>query len=171
MPSVIEVHSHSPRRTREVGRILGASLRGGEIIGLCGPLGAGKTQLAKGLATGLGVPDDEPVVSPTFVLVRQYAGRLTFYHCDAYRLQSAEELLALGLEEMLDDRDAVIAIEWADRFPDVLPAHSIRIDLEHEDDSSRRIRIAAPTAAWAADVIRQLERSGVSVPGLADDTS
>ncbi len=165
MRNVIEMHSHSEQQTREVGRMLGTMLHGGEVVELCGPLGAGKTQLAKGLALGLGVPKDVPVVSPTFVLVREYAGRLTFYHCDAYRLQSADELLALGLEELLERQDAVVAIEWADRFPNALGIVAIRVDLEHEDGSSRRVRITCPDASRSAELDRLLSDSGFDVGG------
>ncbi len=143
MTRVIETISRSPDETVAHGRGLGEQLRGGELIELCGPLGAGKTQFARGLALGLDVPGDEPVVSPTFVLVRQYEGRLTFYHCDAYRLGSLAELLDLGLEEMLARGDAVVAIEWADRFPRALAAPTIHVDLEYAD-THRRIRIIQP---------------------------
>ncbi|MFQ5805696.1 MAG: tRNA (adenosine(37)-N6)-threonylcarbamoyltransferase complex ATPase subunit type 1 TsaE [Phycisphaerae bacterium] len=163
MSSALEFKSRSPQQTLDAGRVLGETLRGGEVVELCGPLGAGKTQLAKGLALGLGVPDDEPVVSPSFVLVRAYAGRLTFYHCDAYRLRTVDELLALGLEEMLDEHNSVIAIEWADRFPGVLAADAIRVDLWHEDDLSRRVRISSRSDTLAPQLARRLEESGCGV--------
>jgi len=158
--SVLELLSRSPQQTRDLGRALGETFCGGEVVELCGPLGAGKTQLAKGLALGLGVPNDEPVVSPSFVLVREYLGRLTFYHCDAYRLQTADELLMLGLEEMLGERNCVVALEWADRFPGALGADTIRVDLEHEGDSSRRVRISVPGEARAAELARRLGERG-----------
>jgi tRNA threonylcarbamoyladenosine biosynthesis protein TsaE len=160
---VIEIRSGSEQQTREVGRILGTTLGGGEVIELCGPLGAGKTQLVKGLALGLGVPGDEPITSPSFVLIREHAGRLTLYHCDAYRLQSVEELLALGLEEMLEQAGAVVAIEWADRFSEALAADAIRIDLEHDDGSSRRLRIAWPSAARSGELAQRLRETGFDV--------
>jgi tRNA threonylcarbamoyladenosine biosynthesis protein TsaE len=165
---VIETRSRSERQTREVGRILGTTLVGGEVIELCGPLGAGKTQLAKGLALGLGVPADEPITSPSFVLIRAYAGRLTFYHCDAYRLQSVGELLALGLEELLGDPVGVVAIEWADRFPEALTSGAIRIDLEHDSASSRRLRITFPSAAECAELAGLLAEAGLDVAAAGD---
>jgi tRNA threonylcarbamoyladenosine biosynthesis protein TsaE len=160
---VIEVRTRDEAQTRAVGRLLGQLLRGGEVIELCGPLGAGKTQLAKGLAVGLGVPEDVPVTSPTFVLVREYLGRLRLYHCDAYRLRSADELLGLGLEELLETEDGVVAIEWADRFPEGLAADGIRVDLEHEDGSSRRLRIGCGRADWLTELARLLEAAGLRV--------
>lgn len=159
MPDVIEILSRSPRQTRDIGRVLGEVLLGGEIVELCGPLGAGKTQLAKGLALGLGVPEDQVVVSPTFVLVRLYVGRLTFCHCDAYRLQTAEELLELGLEELLEGGQAVVAIEWAERFPGALAGETFHVDLDHAGQTTRRIRISAPSAASASQLARRLGKS------------
>lgn len=134
--------SASPEQTRAAGEALGRLLRPGDVIALHGPLGAGKTEFTKGLAAGLGVAEDEPVVSPTFVLVREYAGRLRLYHLDAYRLSGSDELLALGFEEMCADRSGVVVVEWADRAADAIPAHAIRIELEHLDEQRRAMRIA-----------------------------
>lgn len=161
MGRILELPSRSPDQTLEIGRVLGEALCGGEIIELCGPLGAGKTQLAKGLALGLGVPKDEPIVSPTFVLVREYQGRLKFYHCDAYRLWTVEELLALGLEELLEEPGAVVAIEWADRFADALAGNKLRVDLEYGPGTCRRVRISGPSSAWERQLVRRLRTAGV----------
>jgi tRNA threonylcarbamoyladenosine biosynthesis protein TsaE len=114
---------------------------------------------------GLGVSRNEPVTSPTFVLVREYAGRLRFYHCDAYRLRSADELLALGLEEVLEAADAVVAIEWADRFPAALVADAIRVELDHESGSSRRLRVAWPDPGRLAELARLLKGAGLELAG------
>ena len=136
----LRVRSASPELTLELGRALGRLLKPGDLVALGGPLGAGKTQFVKGLAVGLGVPDDEPVTSPTFVLVREYVGRLRLYHLDAYRLAGADELLALGLDEMLADPGAVVAVEWADRVADALPAAAWLVDLEHAGEQTRDVR-------------------------------
>lgn len=119
--------------THALGVRIGNSLKGGEFIALCGPLGAGKTQLVKGIAIGLGVPAEEPVVSPTFVLIREYQGRLRLLHADAYRIGSADEWRALGTEEARAD-GAVLAVEWADRFAEVVPAGAIWVELEYSGD-------------------------------------
>jgi len=162
--SAVELRSDSPQRTLQVGAVLGGLLRGGEVVELCGPLGSGKTVFAKGLAAGLGAAPDEPVVSPTFVLVRTYVGRLTLHHCDAYRLGCVEELHALGLQEALDQGGCVIAIEWADRFPNALAAPTLRVDLCHEDEHSRGLRIRCDSAALAAELTRRLGAAS-GVPG------
>lgn len=161
MAESLGIVSTSPAQTVAIGRVLGELLRGGEVVELCGPLGAGKTQFAKGLALGLGVPEHEHVVSPTFVLVREYAGRLTLLHCDAYRLGSPEELLDLGLEESLES-GAVVAIEWADRFPGALTAQIARVDLEYDGESFRRITLTAPNAAFAEILRSALEAIGLT---------
>ncbi len=123
--------SAAPEQTLTAGRIIANGLRSGDFIALTGPLGAGKTQLVKGIALGLGIPPTEPIISPTFVLVREYVGRLRLFHIDAYRLGSASELAALGLEEMRADPQAVVALEWADRIPGTITPDMIRIDLDH----------------------------------------
>ena len=111
--------SHSPGETFEFGRRIAASLRGGEVLALDGDLGAGKTQFVKGLAAGLG--HDCDVTSPTFTLIHEYTGgRLPLYHFDFYRLENEDEALRVGLDDYLGER-AVVAIEWAGKFPALLP--------------------------------------------------
>jgi tRNA threonylcarbamoyladenosine biosynthesis protein TsaE len=148
MSRVFEFRSRSPEETRALGARLGRRLKPGDVVGLCGALGAGKTEFIKGLALGLGAPDDEPVQSPTFVLAREYAGRLRLVHVDAYRLASAEELHALGWEEWLAE-GAVLALEWADRFPSALPEDAILVELEHAAALERDVRITAPAGRHA----------------------
>ena len=93
---------------------------GGDVLALVGDLGAGKTLWVKGLAAGLG--SDAVVTSPTFSLLHEYGGgRVPIYHMDCYRLERPEELLAIGLDEYLDGR-GVLVIEWADKFPQLMPA-------------------------------------------------
>lgn len=106
--------SHSPLETLALGEAWGRTAQRGMVIGLCGDLGAGKTQLVKGLARGLEIP--EPVHSPTFALVNVYSGgRLPLFHLDLYRLESAEQIIGAGLEEYLNP-EGVSVIEWADRW-------------------------------------------------------
>jgi tRNA threonylcarbamoyladenosine biosynthesis protein TsaE len=119
--------STGPDDTRRIGRRLGAAAGPGTTVALIGPLGAGKTVLAKGIAEGLGVAS--VVNSPTFVLMNEHAGRLRMYHIDAYRLDDPEEAPAAGL---LDERqaDGVTVIEWADRLDGWLPAERLVIRLD-----------------------------------------
>jgi tRNA threonylcarbamoyladenosine biosynthesis protein TsaE len=118
--------SLDPEETRTAGRALGRAALPGTVLALRGPLGAGKTQLAKGVAEGLGVPG--VVNSPTFVLMNEHVGRMRLYHVDAYRLADPDEALAAGL---LDDRelDGVTVIEWADRLNGWLPLDRLDISL------------------------------------------
>jgi tRNA threonylcarbamoyladenosine biosynthesis protein TsaE len=142
MTAEMEVLVRSVDETRALGAALGGLLTGGECVALEGPLGAGKTHFVQGLARGLGVPAEEPVVSPTFVLVREYGGRLTLYHIDSYRLADSAELYELGLAEMLAQPDAVVAIEWADRTPEAVPAGAVWVALAHVEAEVRRVAIA-----------------------------
>lgn len=124
-----------PEETRAIGRVLGREAVPGTVLALRGELGAGKTQLAKGVADGLGV--HSTVNSPTFVLMNEHVGRLRLYHVDAYRLADPEEALAAGL---LDDReiDGVSVIEWADRLDGWLPADRLDISLAIGDGPMER---------------------------------
>lgn len=135
----------SPKATLALGRELGRRLRGGDLVALSGPLGAGKTQLVKGLAQGLEVPPEEIVVSPTFVLVREYRGRLTLRHVDAYRLSGAAELAALGWDELRADPGGVVALEWADRVAELIGDDAIQVELAYgAAPSERELRLAWP---------------------------
>ena len=150
MTAPLERISRSPDQTFALGQALGTVLQAGDFLALTGPLGSGKTQLVKGLAAGLGVPAAEPVVSPTFVLIREYAGRLKLYHIDAYRLHGPADLLSLGLDELIAEPGAVIAVEWADRAAAAIPAGACWIDLAHAGATSRRIRLRWPSPARSA---------------------
>ena len=111
-----------------LGREIADGLGGGEVLALVGGLGAGKTRFTKGLVAGLGHPDE--VTSPTFALAHEYrGGRLTVFHLDFYRLRSADELVGLGWDEMLDEGGVVVA-EWADRFPELLPPDARVLEFE-----------------------------------------
>lgn len=134
--------SREAAETFSLGRQVGAQLIGGEILLLSGPLGAGKTVFVKGIAAALGL-DPEEVTSPTFTLVNPYAGRLTLYHIDLYRLvEGASAAHAVDLDELLRDEEAVIVIEWAERlgrYP--LPANVWKIVISGDGDDPRSISI------------------------------
>lgn len=124
--------------TLALGRRLGEAAEPGDVVLLEGALGAGKTVLVKGLAAGLGVDDE--VVSPTFVLVRQYVGRLPLVHADLYRVGSRPEVEALGLLDLSED--GVLVVEWADRAPWLAPSGAIRLRLgPGADDGSRDVAV------------------------------
>lgn len=128
----------SEAETREAGRRLAGALRGGEVLSLEGPLGAGKTTFVKGLAEGLGCRASE-VSSPTFTLVHEYpGGRFPVVHLDLYRLESAEELAALGFDDLLAG-PTITAIEWGDKFPEALPPGALRFVFSM-DGEARKIR-------------------------------
>lgn len=131
--------------TRALGRALGSHVDGPVVVALVGDLGAGKTAFAQGVGDGLGVV--EPVVSPTFVLVSEYDGRLPLLHADVYRLE-AHELDAIGLEEQLEHWPGVALVEWADRFPDLVPLDHVAVRIEIVGEA-RRARVAAAGAAVA----------------------
>ncbi|UCC96795.1 MAG: tRNA (adenosine(37)-N6)-threonylcarbamoyltransferase complex ATPase subunit type 1 TsaE [Phycisphaerales bacterium] len=132
---------NSPEESIEFGRKLGAQLRGGEVIGVCGPLGSGKTHLIKGIAAGAGAKDSRHVNSPTFVIVNEYSGRLDIYHIDAYRLNSVSEFEMLGFDDFCTP-DSVVLIEWADRVASALQTLDyLRIELEHAGQTTRKIHI------------------------------
>jgi tRNA threonylcarbamoyladenosine biosynthesis protein TsaE len=114
--------------TAAAGRLLAERLRAGTVIALTGPLGAGKTHLAAGLVAGLGSAD--PVTSPTFTLVHEYRGsQLPIFHFDLYRLESPAALLEIGWDDYLAE-PGVMIVEWADRFPELMPAHTLWLALE-----------------------------------------
>ncbi len=125
-----------------LGRRIAERLPRRAVVLLIGGLGAGKTTLAKGIAEGLGAATADEVSSPTFTLIHEYGPRL--YHMDLYRLETAAELATLGLDEIFD-RDAVVLIEWGERFPDLMPADRIEITLRALPDPDRRqITVASP---------------------------
>jgi len=136
--------SKSARETFDLGVRIGAQVSGGEILLLSGPLGAGKTMLVKGIATALGL-DEEDVTSPSFTLVNPHQGRLLLYHIDLYRLdEGASAAHAVDLDEILTDENAIVIIEWAERlgrYP--LPDNGWRISIAGDGDEARTISIAA----------------------------
>ena len=138
----VTITTDTVEATRALGRKLGEALEPGSCVALVGPLGAGKTQFVKGIATGAGVPDHVTVNSPTFVLVNEYIGRLRLHHLDAYRLGHVAELEALGFAEMVGDGGAVI-VEWADRVAAILPDDHLAVHFEHVGETERRLTAVA----------------------------
>jgi len=128
--------------TEAFGRRLGALLFPGAVVGLIGPLGAGKTHLTRAVAEGLDVRNPAAVNSPTFVLIQEYAARLPIYHFDAYRLTGPREFAELGADEYFRG-DGVCLVEWADKVEITLPPEHLRIEITVVDASRRRFDIRA----------------------------
>jgi tRNA threonylcarbamoyladenosine biosynthesis protein TsaE len=122
----------SEDETIELGQRLARELPRRAVVLLIGNLGAGKTTLAKGIVSGLGAASPEEVSSPTFTLIHEYGGASVF-HIDLYRLDTAAQVATLGLDEIFE-RDAVVLIEWGERFPELLPKERIEIRLRADGD-------------------------------------
>ncbi|MDP8904770.1 MAG: tRNA (adenosine(37)-N6)-threonylcarbamoyltransferase complex ATPase subunit type 1 TsaE [Chloroflexota bacterium] len=136
--SEVSVTTDSADETRQLAAHLAGSARAGDRLALVGPLGAGKTQFAKGFARGLGV--EEVVNSPSFTLMAEYAGRLRLFHQDLYRLTGAEDVLGGGL---LDERQAegVTLSEWAERLPAAIDPARLTVRIEILGDEQRRLTL------------------------------
>jgi tRNA threonylcarbamoyladenosine biosynthesis protein TsaE len=139
--------------TTALGRRLGGLLFPGAVVALVGPLGAGKTQLVRAMAEGLG-GDGRAVSSPTFVLIQEYDARLPIYHFDAYRLRGEGEFFDLGAHEYFGG-DGVCLVEWADRVVGVLPAEHLRLTLAIAGETSRRATLEARGERYG-ELLRQL---------------
>ncbi len=130
----------TPEQTLQLGELIGSKALRGEVWCLKGSLGAGKTLLVKGLAKGLGY--EGMVTSPTFTLQHIYEGRLALYHFDWYRLSSPSEVQGLGWEEWLE-RGGVVAVEWGDKFPKLMPEKTLTMEIEILSDTVRRVTLEA----------------------------
>jgi tRNA threonylcarbamoyladenosine biosynthesis protein TsaE len=134
------------QETIELARHLGAKLKGGEVIELAGDIGSGKTTFVKGLAKG--VSSSDHVTSPTFTIQQKYKGRLDLCHYDFYRLDDPG-IMSHEMQEAMDDKNAVVVVEWAETVDGVLPKDRIRVDIKPTDSQSRRISIETPkTMDW-----------------------
>ncbi len=133
-------HCSDLRDTLALGERLGALLGPGDTLCLSGPLGAGKTCLVQGIATGLGVDPSVPVTSPTFTLVGEYPGRVPLRHADFYRIENEARLFDLGFDDLLDGA-AVVVVEWGERWPSQLPPDRLDIRIEILPSEGRRIEL------------------------------
>jgi tRNA threonylcarbamoyladenosine biosynthesis protein TsaE len=131
--------SGGPEETRALGERLGALLEAGDVVLLSGELGAGKTTFVQGLARGLGFGGS--VSSKSFVIMGEYAGRVTLYHADLYRLEDPEQVWELGLEEL--SRDGVLVVEWPERGGDVLPEEHLLVEFVVLDEDRRELAFEA----------------------------
>jgi tRNA threonylcarbamoyladenosine biosynthesis protein TsaE len=152
--------SKSQTDTINLGKRLGSHLSGGDVIALTGELGSGKTWLTKGIAQGLGVDTNTVVTSPSFALVNVYEGRNYLYHMDFYRLQGSDEVIGAGLDEYIY-QDGVTVIEWADRWPEILPEQSVSVNFAIIDDQQREI-VLYGNHSRAVEILESIEE-GVNI--------
>ncbi|HZS52268.1 MAG TPA: tRNA (adenosine(37)-N6)-threonylcarbamoyltransferase complex ATPase subunit type 1 TsaE [Bryobacterales bacterium] len=133
--------THSEEETIAAGREIAKRLRPPALVLLIGELGAGKTTLAKGIVSGLGAAREEDVSSPTFTLIHEYGKDPKVFHIDLYRLDRPPELETLGLDDLWD-QNAIVLIEWGEKFAAQLPREHLEIRLEYAGDDERRIAVA-----------------------------
>jgi tRNA threonylcarbamoyladenosine biosynthesis protein TsaE len=152
---VIGLRTKSADDTREVAGRIGMLATAGDVLLLGGDLGAGKTTFTQGLAQGLAI--EEPVTSPTFVIVRSYEGRLRLHHVDLYRMDSLHDVLELGLPELFDD-DGVSVIEWGELATPAISADFLEVRIElgspDEPDDERLLRLRPVGPSWAGRMAR-----------------
>jgi len=147
----LKLISDSREQTLEMGRLIGAILERGDIVALIGELGSGKTCLTQGMAKGLGVEENVPVVSPTFTLINEYPGKIPLIHLDVYRLSGPRDLEDMGYEEYFEG-GGIIVIEWAEKIRDILPAKTLFISMRYIDENTREMILEGP-----GEKIRKLE--------------
>ena len=143
----LELTAGAPEDTMAVGEAVASLLRAGDAIALTGELGAGKTTFVRGAARALGF--DGPVASPTFTLVREYQGRVRIYHVDVYRLERMQDVLDLGLDEMVAE-GGVLLVEWGDAVEGLLPDDHLLAEITlMGGEDARRIVVTAKGPSWA----------------------
>ncbi|HEY5512952.1 MAG TPA: tRNA (adenosine(37)-N6)-threonylcarbamoyltransferase complex ATPase subunit type 1 TsaE [Geomonas sp.] len=148
------VVTKSGAETVALGARLGRLLAPGDLVALVGELGAGKTQFAKGIASGLEVDPRTPVTSPTYTILNIYQGRIPLYHFDLYRLHGPEEVEELGFEEYFSGAGACV-VEWAERLGEEMPAGLLTVSLCHAGADSRTVSFAA-SGERAAELLERL---------------
>ena len=137
---MLDLELQSEADTLALARSLAAVLEGGNVVGLEGGLGTGKTTFARGPVHGLGVPEETAVTSPTFALLHQYEGRIPVAHADFYRLADEAELEELGVDELLEE-GAVLFVEWGRKFAGMAARTVLWVELEIVSDVARRARL------------------------------
>ena len=142
--------THSEEETLAAAAEIAAALPSRTAVLLIGDLGAGKTTMTKGIVEALGVAPASEVSSPTFTLIHEYGDPARVYHIDLYRLDTEAEVETLGLDELFD-RDALVLIEWGERFPRLMPPDRWEIRIEHLGGDRRRATVSRCMPAWAED--------------------
>jgi len=152
----LELVSRSASETADIGERIGQSIEGHFTVALTGELGSGKTVLAQGICSGLGV--DQYVTSPSFIIINEYSGRLPVRHVDLYRVNSPEELESTGFFDLFSG-DCVVLIEWADKLEHPLPEPVLDVEIEYLDPNGRRL-VFSPRGEEAVAVLERLGRRG-----------
>lgn len=126
--------------TKNLAQNLSKTLKPGDFLAFYGNLGSGKTTFIQGLAEGLGIK--RRIISPTFIIIRTYKLRINnFYHIDLYRIESKNDLLGLGIDEIIEDKNNIVAVEWAEKMEDMLPDKRIELYFKYVDEDTREISI------------------------------
>lgn len=146
---------HNLRQTAFLGRLLGEQARSGDVILLRGSLGAGKTTLTQSIATGLGVPDECYVTSPSFNLMNEYPGRLPLYHLDCYRLEGEYDIEESGLMDYIA-ADGLTVVEWPERLGALTPEERLEIDFQASGEEERTLILTPHGRTWH-DRLRLIE--------------
>ena len=155
----LDLVTSSASETQELGMRIGELSREGDVILLVGNLGAGKTCLTQGIAWGLGIK--EYAMSPSFVLIREYQGRLPLYHIDFYRIDRIEEVQDLGLEDYLCG-EGVSVVEWAEKGMDIMPGEHLLINMRYISPRRRGLRIQ-PRGQRYIEMLKELHRANIKV--------
>jgi tRNA threonylcarbamoyladenosine biosynthesis protein TsaE len=136
------ISSRSAHQTQLLGKRIGELCRPNTILALTGDLGCGKTTLVQGLARGLGVPADYYITSPTYTWINEYPGRIPLFHVDLYRLTAPEDVEDIGLAELFH-AGGTVAVEWADKIGDLMPARRLTLSMQAPDDTLREMQVSA----------------------------
>lgn len=147
----------SAEETIKFGERVGHLLTGGDVLALTGDLGAGKTVLTCGIALGLGIPMDQ-VSSPTFTLIQEYSGSIPLIHVDLYRLEGPSDISSLGLEEYFTPH-TIVLIEWAERFPQILPSDHMAICLEYGEAEDIRLVTLSGTGPKSSRKVSNIQEN------------
>lgn len=151
----MKIITNSPEETVKLGRKLGRHLKAGDVLGLIGELGSGKTTLVRGIASGLGVAGREAVASPSFVLIREYSGKIPLFHFDLYRLDKIKDIEYLGVDEYLFDK-GVCVVEWAEKMKMLLPDY-LEVNLALKGETKREIKFIAHNKRYEDFIARYLK--------------
>ena len=164
LQDTISLTTDSPEQTQSVGKILGAHAHAGDVFLLQGELGAGKTCLTQGILWGLG--GEEYARSPTFVLICEYPARLTLYHMDLYRLDSADEIIELGLDDYFLG-EGVCVVEWAEKVADTFIGEHLTVRIEDAGAEARTLVFSADSARYSAimGALRDLSEGDADIDG------